>query len=91
MLEDPRDHLNYKNVPRRSILFLTCQKNVCIYGHIMEQKDTKKTIRIAAELEPELIQLVDEEAKGLCSRATIVRLALLDRYGKKRRANAKVA
>ena len=57
----------------------------------MEQKDTKKTIRIAAELEPELIQLVDEEAKGLCSRATIVRLALLDRYGKKRRANAKVA
>lgn len=57
----------------------------------MEQKVTKKTIRIAAELEPELIALVDEEAKGLCSRATIVRLALLDRYGKKRRASAKVA
>ncbi len=57
----------------------------------MEQKVTKKTIRIAAELEPKLIALVDEEAKGLCSRATIVRLALLDRYGKKRRLNTKVA
>lgn len=50
----------------------------------MEQKDTKKTIRIAAEIEPELVALVDGEARGLCSRATIVRMALLDRYHGKR-------
>ncbi len=46
----------------------------------MEQKGTKHTIRIAAELEPELVALVDEECKGLCGRATIVRLALMERY-----------
>lgn len=50
----------------------------------MEHKITKKTIRIAAELEPELVALVDREAKGVCSRATIVRLALMDRYHGKR-------
>ena len=58
----------------------------------MEQKLTKKTtIRIAAELEPELIAKVDEEARGLCSRATIVRMALLDRYAKKRKTLSSVA
>lgn len=50
----------------------------------MEQKDTKRKIRIAAELEPELVTLVDEERRGRCSRATIVRMALLDRYEKRR-------
>lgn len=49
----------------------------------MEHKDTKQTIRIAAELEPSLVQLVDEERRGRCSRAAIVRMALLDRYEKK--------
>lgn len=47
---------------------------------MMEQKVTKTTIRIAAELEPELVELVDRECRGICSRATIVRLALMDRY-----------
>lgn len=46
----------------------------------MEQKDTHKKIRIAAELEPELIAMIDDEARGMCSRATIVRMALMDRY-----------
>lgn len=47
---------------------------------MMEQKVTKTTIRIAAELEPELVALVDRECRGICSRATIVRLALMERY-----------
>lgn len=47
---------------------------------MMEQKATKTTIRIAAELEPELVALVDRECRGICSRATIVRLALMERY-----------
>lgn len=49
----------------------------------MEQKlthTTKSTVRIAAELEPELVAMVDQECRGICSRATIVRLALMDRY-----------
>lgn len=50
----------------------------------MEPKITKKRIRIAVELEPEIVALVDEEARGVFSRAMVVRLALLDRYGKKR-------
>lgn len=58
----------------------------------MEQKDTTRKIRIAADIEPELVALLDEEARGLCSRATIVRMALLDRYhGKRSTKKQKVA
>lgn len=57
----------------------------------MEQKDTKRKIRIAAELEPELVTLVDEECRGRCSRATIVRMALLDRYQKRQGKKQRVA
>jgi hypothetical protein len=45
----------------------------------------KRRVRIAAELEPAIIALIDRERKGRCSRATIVRIALLDRYQKTKR------
>lgn len=49
----------------------------------MEQKDTiKRRVRVAADLEPDLIEKIDQERRGSCSRATIVRMALLDRYRK---------
>ena len=57
----------------------------------MEQKDTKRTIRIAAELEPSLVALVDDERRGRCSRAAIVRMALLDRYQKRSAKRPQVA
>ena len=48
---------------------------------MMEQKGTdKRRVRVAAELELDLIAKIDQERKGRCSRATIVRMALLDRY-----------
>lgn len=56
---------------------------------MMEQKGTdKRRIRVAAELELDLIEKIDHERKGRCSRATIVRMALLDRY--QDRANKKI-
>jgi len=49
----------------------------------MEQRGTnKRRVRIAAEIEPELIAKIDQERKGRCSRATIIRMALADRYAK---------
>lgn len=51
----------------------------------MERKDTKTRIRIAAELEPALVQKIDEERRGSCSRAAIVRMALVARYGKSKK------
>jgi len=58
---------------------------------MMEQKGTTQRIRIAAELEPELVARVDEERRGRCSRAAIVRMALLDRYEKKPLKKQRVA
>lgn len=49
----------------------------------MEQKDTsKRRVRVAADLELDLIEKIDQECQGACSRAAIVRMALLDRYRK---------
>jgi hypothetical protein len=45
----------------------------------------KPRVRIAAELEHALIVKIDEERKGRCSRAAIVRMALLDRYKRTKR------
>jgi len=51
----------------------------------MERNGTAKhRVRIAAELEHALIAKIDEERKGRCSRAAIVRMALLDRYQPRR-------
>ena len=58
---------------------------------MMKQKGTTQRIRIAAELEPELVARVDEERRGRCSRAAIVRMALLDRYEKKPLKKQRVA
>lgn len=41
-----------------------------------------KRIRVAAELEPALIAKIDAERKGSCSRAAIIRMALVYRYKK---------
>lgn len=57
----------------------------------MERKVTRRTIRIAAELEPDLVALVDAERKGRCSRATIVRMALRDRYQQQEEKKQEVA
>jgi|CXWL01.1.fsa_nt_gi hypothetical protein len=58
----------------------------------MEQKGTsQRKIRIAANLEPDLIEKIDHERKGRCSRATIVRMALLDRYQKLEHTSREVA
>ena len=57
----------------------------------MEHKITPRKIRIAAELEPDLVALVDAERKGRCSRATIVRMALLDRYQHRQAQKEQVA
>lgn len=49
----------------------------------MERKDTKpKVQKVAALLEMPLVERIDRErrAKGNCSRAVIIRMALLDRY-----------
>ena len=46
----------------------------------MEQKSTTERIRVAAQLEPSLVELIDHERRGRCSRAAIIRMALLDRY-----------
>lgn len=59
---------------------LTASIRYGITWNIMERKVTHRKIRIAAQLEPDLVALVDAERKGRCSRATIVRMALLDRY-----------
>ena len=39
-----------------------------------------KRIRVAAELSPRLVAKIDAERKGSCSRAAILRMALVDRY-----------
>lgn len=46
----------------------------------MEQNGTQERIRVAAQLEQSLVALIDQERRGRCSRAAIVRMALLDRY-----------
>jgi len=59
---------------------------------MMEQNGTdKRRIRVAAELELDLVAKIDHERKGRCSRATIVRMALLDRYQKTKRTSKQVA
>lgn len=47
-----------------------------------EQRRKKQLVAIQARIEPELIAKIDREcqAKGRCSRAVIIRMALLDRY-----------
>jgi len=57
----------------------------------MERTGTPKRIRVAAELEPDLVQKIDEERSGSCSRETIVRMALIDRYKKISQKSRQVA
>lgn len=46
----------------------------------MERNGTTKRVRIAADIEQDMIALIDEDRKGKCSRAAIIRMALVDRY-----------
>jgi|CXWL01.1.fsa_nt_gi hypothetical protein len=50
--------------------------------HIALQRRKKQLVVIQTRIEPELIAKIDRErqAKGRCSRAVIMRMALLDRY-----------
>jgi len=46
-----------------------------------QRRRTVKRVRVSADLEPSLIAKIDQERRGgMCSRATIIRMALLDRY-----------
>lgn len=59
-------------------------------GVIVTQQKTalrKTMVKVAAHLEPELIKKIDSDrrGRGSCSRAAIVRMALMDRYRKSRR------
>lgn len=40
----------------------------------------QKRIRIAVDVDRELLARIDADRKGKCSRAVIVRMALYDRY-----------
>lgn len=57
-----------------------------------QQKTTPRRamVKVAAHLEPELIKKIDSDRKGRgsCSRAAIVRMALMDRYRKSGRQEA---
>jgi metal-responsive CopG/Arc/MetJ family transcriptional regulator len=58
-----------------------------------QQKVTKRIVRIAADLDADLVHAMDQErmSKGHCSRAAIVRMALADRYQKPKPSNKQVA
>lgn len=58
----------------------------------MEHSGTKNSrTRVAANIESELIAKIDDERRGRCSRAAILRMALLDRYKKEKRTTKQVA
>ncbi len=50
----------------------------------MKKPTAPALIRIAATLTPALIAKIDAERQDRCSRASIVRMALVDRYKRKR-------
>ena len=54
----------------------------------MQQKITKH-VRVVADLDPSIVEKIDAERAGVCSRAAIVRLALMERYHAPRKSLAK--
>lgn len=50
--------------------------------HTKTNRKQIELVAIQARIEPELVARIDRErqAKGRCSRAVIIRMALLDRY-----------
>lgn len=64
---------------------LTRLRLVRITWHIMEQKDTKR-IRVAVELDPEIVMRVDRERKRIgCTRAQYLRTLVMERVSVERR------
>lgn len=55
------------------------------------QAERKRRVRIAAEIDRDLVALVDRERKGRCSRAAIIRMAIMDRYRKGADATPKLS
>ena len=53
-----------------------------------QQKTThpRKTVRVVTNLEPSLVEKIDQERAGICGRAAILRLAIVERYKRQSRS-----
>ncbi len=53
-----------------------------------QQKTTpaKQTVRVVTNLEPSLVEKIDRERAGICGRAAILRLAIVERYKRQTRS-----
>lgn len=52
----------------------------------MEQKNTPRRIRLAANVETDIVEMIDSEcSEKRCSRADVIRWAVLDRFAKTKR------
>ncbi len=74
---------NARIVAARCKTCLTQYPVTCYLLNIMQQITTNpKPARVAANIDPRIAELMDQERArlGRCSRATIIRMALADRY-----------